>query len=82
LLLLDNRFECLYLDQETKRYPTEEKNMVADFVCGVATDPFCGASFDQDKAGASYDFQGFTYYFCSPACKDRFAEATLAGINS
>ncbi len=56
--------------------------MVTDLVCGVATDPFCGASFDQDRAGASYDFQGFTYYFCSSACRDKFAEATLAGINS
>jgi YHS domain-containing protein len=55
--------------------------MATDFVCGVATDPFCGASFDQEKAGASYDFQGFTYYFCSSACRDKFAEATIAGIN-
>ncbi len=56
--------------------------MVTDFVCGVATDPLCGVSFDQDKAGASYDFQGLTYYFCSSACRDKFAEATLARINS
>jgi Cu+-exporting ATPase len=55
--------------------------MARDFVCGVATDPFCGASFDQEKAATSYDFQGVTYYFCSSACRDKFAEATLAGIN-
>lgn len=55
--------------------------MVTELVCGVATDSFCGASFDQEKAGASYDFQGFTYYFCSSACRDKFAEATIAGIN-
>jgi len=56
--------------------------MTRDSVCSVATDPFCGVSFDQEKAGASYDFQGFTYYFCSSGCRDKFAEATLAGINS
>jgi len=56
--------------------------MASDSVCAVATDPFCGASFDQDKAGARYDFQGFAYYFCSPVCGDKFSEATLAGINS
>jgi len=56
--------------------------MATDFECSVATDPFCGASFDQEKAAASYYFQGFTYYFCSSGCRDKFAEATLAGINS
>ncbi len=55
--------------------------MAKDSMCVVATDPFCGGSFDHDKAGASYDFQGFTYYFCPSACRDKFAEATLAGIN-
>jgi YHS domain-containing protein len=55
--------------------------MATESVCIVATDPYCGNSFDQEKAGASYNFQGFTYYFCSPACRDKFAEATLAGIN-
>jgi Cu+-exporting ATPase len=46
----------------------------------MATDPFCGGSFDQDKAAANYDFRGVTYYFCSSTCRDKFAEATLAGI--
>jgi YHS domain-containing protein len=58
------------------------KNMTTDFACTVVTDPFCGASFDRDKAAASYDFQGFAYYFCSSACREKFAEATLGGINS
>jgi YHS domain-containing protein len=53
-----------------------------EYVCSVATDRLCGAGFDQEKAAASYDFQGFIYYFCSSGCWDKFAEATLAGINS
>jgi YHS domain-containing protein len=60
----------------------EVGNVMNELVCSLATDPICGASFDQDKAVESYDFQGFTYYFCSSACRDKFAEATLAGINS
>ena len=41
----------------------------------------CGAEIDEKKAKMSYDFLGETYYFCSPACRDKFAQATLAGIN-
>jgi YHS domain-containing protein len=47
----------------------------------MAKDLICGASLDEDKAGATYDYLGFTYYFCSSTCRDRFAETTLAGIN-
>ena len=60
---------------------SKKTEAATEVACVVAKDPFCGGSFDQGKAGASYDFQGFTYYFCSPACRDKFAEATLAGIN-
>jgi YHS domain-containing protein len=47
----------------------------------MAKDLICGASLDEDKAGAPYDYLGYTYYFCSSSRRDRFAEATLAGIN-
>ena len=46
----------------------------------MAKDLICGANIDEQKAVETY-FQGYTYYFCSPACRDKFAEATLAGIN-
>jgi YHS domain-containing protein len=45
-------------------------------------DLICGASLDEKNAKAFYDFQGNTYFFCSSECKDKFAGATLAGINS
>ena len=47
----------------------------------MVKDPYCGMDVDEKEVKASYDFQEFTYYFCSSACKDKFAEATLAGIN-
>jgi YHS domain-containing protein len=47
----------------------------------MAKDLICGANLDGQKRGVSYDYQGYTYYFCSSACRDKFAEATLAGIN-
>ncbi len=55
--------------------------MANELSCSLVTDPICGASFDQDKAAARYHFQESTYYFCSSACRDKFAEATLAGMN-
>jgi len=54
--------------------------MATGSVCSVVTDAFCGASFDQENAAASYDFQGVTYYFCSSRCRDKFVEATIAGL--
>ncbi len=48
----------------------------------MVKDLYCGTDIDEKKAKASYDFQGFTYYFCSSVCRDKFADATLAGINS
>jgi YHS domain-containing protein len=55
--------------------------MATESACRVAaTDPICGASFDQEKATASYDFQGFTYHFCSSRCRDKFVEVTIAGF--
>ncbi len=47
----------------------------------MTIDVVCGARVNEEKAGASYYYQGFYYYFCSSACKDKFAEATMAGMN-
>jgi YHS domain-containing protein len=49
------------------------KRMAKDFVCG--------AELDETKAGASYDYEGRTYYFCESACKDRFAQSPGEFIN-
>ncbi|MFW6238253.1 MAG: YHS domain-containing protein [Halanaerobiales bacterium] len=40
----------------------------------MARDPVCGMDVDPDKAVASYEYDGKTYYFCAEACKDKFAE--------
>jgi len=44
--------------------PTEEKPV----------DPVCGMAVTRDKAAATYDYQGKTYYFCSTACRDNFTK--------
>ncbi len=40
----------------------------------MAKDLVCGSNIDEKKAGASYNYQGQTYYFCGGQCKDKFAE--------
>jgi len=35
-------------------------------------DPVCGMTVTQSSAVASYEYQGTTYYFCNPACRDAF----------
>ena len=35
-------------------------------------DPVCGMQVDPQKAAGTSEYQGKTYYFCSPACKERF----------
>jgi len=56
---------CHNLIEEIKREGV--RKMAKDFVCGM--------DIDEKKAGATYEFEGKTYYFCESACKDRFAES-------
>ncbi len=35
-------------------------------------DPVCGMQIDEKKATAKSEYQGTTYYFCSPSCKAAF----------
>jgi len=44
-------------------------------------DSICGTTIDEKKSKIIYYFQGNTYYFCSSQCRDKFAEATMSGIN-
>lgn len=39
------------------------------------TDVVCGMTVDSDNAAAQSDYDGRTYYFCSPGCKDQFDAA-------
>ena len=38
----------------------------------MAIDPVCGMTVDEKKAAGKSDYQGKTYYFCSPGCKKGF----------
>jgi len=41
----------------------------------MATDPVCGMQVDEEQAeseGLSSEYQGQSYYFCSPGCKQAF----------
>jgi YHS domain-containing protein len=38
----------------------------------LARDPVCGMDVEIARAGASTDYEGRTYYFCSLQCKEDF----------
>jgi P-type Cu+ transporter len=37
------------------------------------TDPVCGMQFPSDKAAGTLEHEGQTYYFCNPACLEKFS---------
>ncbi len=39
---------------------------------GGATDPVCGMKVRPEKAAASFDYKGETYYFCCSGCRAKF----------
>lgn len=45
----------------------------------METDPVCGMSIERDKAPATIEHGGRTYYFCSIGCKREFEEKIAAG---
>jgi len=38
----------------------------------MATDPVCKMTVDEKTAAGKSDYNGKTYYFCSPGCKAKF----------
>jgi YHS domain-containing protein len=38
----------------------------------MVKDPVCGMDIDPKTAAGKSDYQGQTYYFCSPGCKKAF----------
>jgi Cu+-exporting ATPase len=48
--------------------------MVKDLVCGM--------EIEEAKSGATYDYEGRTYYFCAPECKDQFIDLMSPQSNS
>ena len=56
---------------------TEEeriKDMVKDLVCGM--------EIEEMKSKATYGYEGQTYYFCAPECKDQFVDLASPQMNS
>jgi YHS domain-containing protein len=41
---------------------------------GKVKDAVCGMEIDKDKAAATYEYKGKTYYFCMEKCKEEFAK--------
>jgi YHS domain-containing protein len=39
----------------------------------MAKDVVCGMEVDEQRAAGKSEYQGRTYYFCSPGCQQRFA---------
>lgn len=44
----------------------------------MATDPVCGMEVEIDSARETYRYQGVTYYFCSPGCREAFEDSPEA----
>jgi YHS domain-containing protein len=41
----------------------------------MAIDPVCKMQVDEQKAAATSEYNGKTYYFCAPVCKRKFDES-------
>ena len=39
----------------------------------AVTDPVCGMTVDPQHAAGSFKYDGQTYFFCSPGCKEKFS---------
>lgn len=48
----------------------------------MATDPVCQMKVDEKSAAGKSDYQGKTYYFCSPGCKTRFDQNPAKYVKS
>jgi YHS domain-containing protein len=40
----------------------------------MAKDVVCGMEVDEQQAAGRREYQGRTYYFCSPSCQQRFED--------
>ncbi len=38
----------------------------------MAQDPVCGMDVQPEQAAGQSEYQGRTFYFCCPACKEKF----------
>lgn len=40
----------------------------------ISLDPVCGMEVDEQQPGDTYEYEKKVYYFCSPECKEKFAQ--------
>src|SRR5512138_2462202 len=60
-------------DEAEAPKPRESRGeQVATGTAAEVTDPVCGMRFAREDASGRVEFEGQTYYFCSPACEERF----------
>ena len=45
---------------------------ISELEVEMSVDPVCKMEVDEKSAAATYQYQGKTYYFCSPDCKSAF----------
>jgi len=45
------------------------------------TDPVCDMQIEVEDAAGQSDYEGRTYYFCSPVCKEKFDANPTRFIN-
>ena len=46
----------------------------------MVKDPVCGMMIDEQTAAGRSEFNGTTYYFCAPICKQRFDQNPSAYV--
>jgi YHS domain-containing protein len=53
---------------------SEDKDLLAEEIMPdvVEEDPVCGVAVDPLKAAGYSEYEGKTYYFCCPGCKQKF----------
>lgn len=51
-----------------------------DFEDEVVVDPVCGMRMSRSSAGATMDYRGHPYYFCTDECQQRFAKEPMQYI--
>jgi len=52
--------------------PTEGAIRLNKEMVTMATDPVCGMAVEREKAAATLEWAGTTYYFCSKGCRAEF----------
>jgi len=82
-LNVDTVPSVVFVDAAGKVVRTETKVTEASVAEGVMAlaqsteklvDPVCGMTVTKEGAAGSATYEGKTYYFCSPACKDNFTK--------